>query len=144
MTCLGMVSSLRDRRRASPPVLRAFLLADNRSDGIYLFLPQYTGTVCHLSLGLCEHSLHSSCLGESPLTRFLYCLGSCGPIVMDERGTLAIAVFPIMRSVAFATWKPAAVRELALHALGRERRDTSTPEHLDCESSLVYPTAACK
>lgn len=144
MTRLGMVSSLRDWRRASPPVLRAFLLADNRSDGIYLLLPQYTGTVCHLSFGLCEHGLHYSCLGESPSTWFLYCLGSCGPSVMDERGTLAIAVFPMMRSVAFASWMPAAVWKLRLHALERERRDMSTPGGLDRDGSLVYPTAACK
>lgn len=44
MTPLGSVSPLKDRRGAAPPKLRAFLLADSRSDGIYLSLPQCSST----------------------------------------------------------------------------------------------------
>lgn len=53
MTPSGSVSPPRDKRGATPPELRAFLLADSRSDGIYLSLPQCTSTCitcCHLVL----------------------------------------------------------------------------------------------
>lgn len=53
MTPSGSVSPPRDRRGATPPELRAFLLADSRSDGIYVSLPQCSSTCvtcCHLVL----------------------------------------------------------------------------------------------